>query len=151
MNLCCVQSVDIDLLSISAYLFSELVHCGRKLKDDLTLDACGILSGSTIHILKKTWPEPESSPGVCMCLSFGQHFNFTQFYNLNRWMFPSVRACEQSYCSQGVQGVSRCSSLPQLYLQRLGEWNAQKYLLEMKKKTSQDTLAFFFLLVWHSW
>uniref|UniRef100_A0A3Q4A8B8 Ubiquitin-like protein 7 n=1 Tax=Mola mola TaxID=94237 RepID=A0A3Q4A8B8_MOLML len=40
----------------------ELVHCGRRLKDDLTLDACGIQSGSTIHILKKTWPEPESSP-----------------------------------------------------------------------------------------
>ncbi|CAG03172.1 unnamed protein product, partial [Tetraodon nigroviridis] len=40
----------------------ELVHCGRKLKDDLTLDACGILSGSTIHILKETWPDPESSP-----------------------------------------------------------------------------------------
>uniref|UniRef100_A0A674PR27 Ubiquitin-like protein 7 n=1 Tax=Takifugu rubripes TaxID=31033 RepID=A0A674PR27_TAKRU len=32
----------------------ELVHCGRKLKDDLMLDACGILSGSTIHVLKKT-------------------------------------------------------------------------------------------------
>ncbi|XP_068594744.1 ubiquitin-like protein 7 [Brachionichthys hirsutus] len=40
----------------------ELVHCGRKLKDDLTLDASGIRSGSTIHILKKTWPEPESRP-----------------------------------------------------------------------------------------
>ncbi|XP_054468728.1 ubiquitin-like protein 7b isoform X1 [Anoplopoma fimbria] len=35
----------------------ELVHCGRKLKDDLTLDACGIQSGSTLHILKKTWPD----------------------------------------------------------------------------------------------
>lgn len=40
----------------------ELVHCGRKLKDDLTLDACGIQRGSTIHILKKTWAEPESNP-----------------------------------------------------------------------------------------
>ncbi|XP_029936707.1 ubiquitin-like protein 7b isoform X1 [Myripristis murdjan] len=40
----------------------ELVHCGRKLKDDLTLDACGIQPGSTLHILKKTWPEPEISP-----------------------------------------------------------------------------------------
>uniref|UniRef100_A0A668W3I8 Ubiquitin-like protein 7 n=1 Tax=Oreochromis aureus TaxID=47969 RepID=A0A668W3I8_OREAU len=38
----------------------ELVHCGRKLKDDLTLDACGIQPGSTLHILKKTWPEPET-------------------------------------------------------------------------------------------
>lgn len=43
----------------------ELVHCGRKLKDELTLDACGIQSGSTIHILKKSWPEPESSAGAC--------------------------------------------------------------------------------------
>ncbi|KAL6113372.1 ubl7 [Pungitius sinensis] len=40
----------------------ELVHCGRKLKDDLTLDACGIQSGSTLHILKKIWPEPQSNP-----------------------------------------------------------------------------------------
>lgn len=40
----------------------ELVHCGRKLKDDLTLDAYGIQNGSTIHILKKTWPELESAP-----------------------------------------------------------------------------------------
>uniref|UniRef100_A0A3B3HR12 Ubiquitin-like 7b (bone marrow stromal cell-derived) n=1 Tax=Oryzias latipes TaxID=8090 RepID=A0A3B3HR12_ORYLA len=40
----------------------ELVHCGRKLKDELTLDACGVQPGSTVHILKKTWPEPESSP-----------------------------------------------------------------------------------------
>ncbi|XP_077451073.1 ubiquitin-like protein 7b [Stigmatopora argus] len=38
----------------------ELVHCGRKLKDDFTLDACGIQPGSTLHILRKTWPEPES-------------------------------------------------------------------------------------------
>ncbi|KAM7014691.1 ubiquitin-like protein 7 isoform 2-T2 [Tautogolabrus adspersus] len=40
----------------------EVLHCGRKLKDELTLDACGIQPGSTLHILKKTWPEPESSP-----------------------------------------------------------------------------------------
>ncbi|XP_033840972.1 ubiquitin-like protein 7b [Periophthalmus magnuspinnatus] len=40
----------------------ELVHCGRKLKDDLTLDSYGIQNGSTIHILKKSWPEPESAP-----------------------------------------------------------------------------------------
>ncbi|CAG5852806.1 unnamed protein product [Menidia menidia] len=40
----------------------ELVHCGRKLKDELTLDACGVQSGSTLHILKKMWAEPESNP-----------------------------------------------------------------------------------------
>lgn len=51
-------------LDIFCWLISELVHCGRRLKDDLTLDACGIQSGATLHILKKTWPEPESSPGL---------------------------------------------------------------------------------------
>ncbi|XP_041965905.1 ubiquitin-like protein 7a isoform X1 [Alosa alosa] len=40
----------------------DLVYCGRKLKDDLTLDAYGIKSGSTVHILKKSWPEPEPLP-----------------------------------------------------------------------------------------
>ncbi|MCI4379458.1 hypothetical protein PGIGA_G00228540 [Pangasianodon gigas] len=40
----------------------ELVHCGCKLKDDLTLDSYGIKSGSTLHILKKVWPEPEVKP-----------------------------------------------------------------------------------------
>ncbi|XP_026863777.1 ubiquitin-like protein 7b [Electrophorus electricus] len=40
----------------------ELVHCGCKLKDDLTLDSYGIKSGSTLHILKKAWPEPEVKP-----------------------------------------------------------------------------------------
>ncbi|KAL4007319.1 hypothetical protein ACER0C_001171 [Sarotherodon galilaeus] len=39
----------------------ELVHCGHKLKDDLTLDACGIQPGSTLHILKKTWLEVTAS------------------------------------------------------------------------------------------
>ncbi|KAJ3593083.1 hypothetical protein NHX12_005420 [Muraenolepis orangiensis] len=40
----------------------ELVHCGRKLKDELTLDAYGIQPKSTLHILKKTWPETEGTP-----------------------------------------------------------------------------------------
>ncbi|KAL7870858.1 hypothetical protein SRHO_G00083550 [Serrasalmus rhombeus] len=40
----------------------ELVHCGCKLKDDLTLDSYGIKSGSTLHVLKKAWPEPEVKP-----------------------------------------------------------------------------------------
>ncbi|XP_061078807.1 ubiquitin-like protein 7 isoform X1 [Conger conger] len=42
--------------------FIELVYCGRKLKDDLTLDSYGIQPGSTVHILKKSWPEPEVKP-----------------------------------------------------------------------------------------
>ncbi|XP_028812229.1 ubiquitin-like protein 7b [Denticeps clupeoides] len=37
----------------------ELVHCGRKLNDEQTLDFYGIRPGSTLHILRKSWPEPE--------------------------------------------------------------------------------------------
>ncbi|XP_069078309.1 ubiquitin-like protein 7 isoform X2 [Pleurodeles waltl] len=37
----------------------ELVYCGRKLKDAQTLDFYGIQPGSTIHVLRKSWPEPE--------------------------------------------------------------------------------------------
>uniref|UniRef100_A0A673HLC8 Ubiquitin-like protein 7 n=1 Tax=Sinocyclocheilus rhinocerous TaxID=307959 RepID=A0A673HLC8_9TELE len=40
----------------------DFVHCGCVLKDDLTLDSYGIKSGSTLHIIKKTWPEPEVEP-----------------------------------------------------------------------------------------
>nr|XP_023673148.1 ubiquitin-like protein 7 [Paramormyrops kingsleyae] len=40
----------------------ELVYCGRKLKDELTLESYGVLPGSTVHILKKYWPEPEGHP-----------------------------------------------------------------------------------------
>ncbi|XP_007246602.2 ubiquitin-like protein 7a [Astyanax mexicanus] len=40
----------------------ELVYCGRKLRDELTLDSYGIQSGSTVHILRKSWPEPEIHP-----------------------------------------------------------------------------------------
>ncbi|KAL1256429.1 hypothetical protein QQF64_011974 [Cirrhinus molitorella] len=40
----------------------DFVHCGCVLKDDLTLDSYGIKSGSTLHIIKKMWPEPEVKP-----------------------------------------------------------------------------------------
>ncbi|XP_017569134.1 ubiquitin-like protein 7a [Pygocentrus nattereri] len=40
----------------------DLVYCGRKLRDELTLDSYGIQSGSTVHILRKSWPEPEIQP-----------------------------------------------------------------------------------------
>ncbi|XP_033904250.2 ubiquitin-like protein 7 isoform X1 [Acipenser ruthenus] len=40
----------------------ELVYCGRRLKDEQSLDYYGIQPGSTIHILKKSWPEPEVKP-----------------------------------------------------------------------------------------
>uniref|UniRef100_A0A4W3HLE1 Ubiquitin-like 7a (bone marrow stromal cell-derived) n=1 Tax=Callorhinchus milii TaxID=7868 RepID=A0A4W3HLE1_CALMI len=38
---------------------ANLVYCGRKLKDEQTLDFYGIQGGSTIHVLKKSWPEPD--------------------------------------------------------------------------------------------
>lgn len=71
VNACCVLlcCLCISLLFVPqmfSCLWSELVHCGRKLKDELTLDASGIQPGSTVHILKKTWPEPESNAGVCV-------------------------------------------------------------------------------------
>ncbi|XP_067275602.1 ubiquitin-like protein 7b [Pseudorasbora parva] len=40
----------------------DFVHCGCVLKDELTLDSYGIKCGSTLHIIKKTWPEPEVKP-----------------------------------------------------------------------------------------
>lgn len=50
------------------YLYiAELVYCGRKLRDELTLDSYGIQSGSTVHILRKSWPEPEIQSGGPVC------------------------------------------------------------------------------------
>ncbi|XP_007537050.1 ubiquitin-like protein 7 [Erinaceus europaeus] len=40
----------------------DLIYCGRKLKDDQTLDFYGILPGSTVHVLRKSWPEPDQKP-----------------------------------------------------------------------------------------
>nr|KAF6394183.1 ubiquitin like 7 [Pipistrellus kuhlii] len=40
----------------------DLIYCGRKLKDDQTLDFYGIQPGSTIHVLRKSWPEPDQKP-----------------------------------------------------------------------------------------
>ncbi|XP_029431023.1 ubiquitin-like protein 7 [Rhinatrema bivittatum] len=37
----------------------DLIYCGRKLKDDQTLDFYGIQPGSTVHVLRKSWPEPD--------------------------------------------------------------------------------------------
>lgn len=57
-------------VTTKSFSLADLVFCGRKLKDELTLDSYGIESGSTVHILKKSWPEPEASPGdlyVCAC------------------------------------------------------------------------------------
>uniref|UniRef100_A0A6I8S7I4 Ubiquitin-like protein 7 n=1 Tax=Xenopus tropicalis TaxID=8364 RepID=A0A6I8S7I4_XENTR len=40
----------------------DLIHCGRRLKDDQTLEFYGVQSGSTIHILRRAWPEPPPRP-----------------------------------------------------------------------------------------
>ncbi|XP_005882843.1 PREDICTED: ubiquitin-like protein 7 isoform X4 [Myotis brandtii] len=40
----------------------NLIYCGRKLKDDQTLDFYGIQPGSTVHVLRKSWPEPDQKP-----------------------------------------------------------------------------------------
>ncbi len=49
------------------------MYCGRKLKDDLTLESYGIQSGSTVHILRKSWPEPEIHPGESCLRSAVEH------------------------------------------------------------------------------
>jgi len=41
----------------------DLIYCGRKLRDDQTLEFYGIQSGSTVHVLRKSWPEPDQKPG----------------------------------------------------------------------------------------
>ncbi|KAF6352736.1 ubiquitin like 7 [Rhinolophus ferrumequinum] len=40
----------------------DLIYCGRKLKDDQTLDFYGIQPGSTVYVLRKSWPEPDQKP-----------------------------------------------------------------------------------------
>ncbi|KAG8440272.1 hypothetical protein GDO86_006151 [Hymenochirus boettgeri] len=40
----------------------ELIHCGRRLCDEQTLEFYGVQSGSTVHILRKAWPEPPPLP-----------------------------------------------------------------------------------------
>lgn len=47
----------------SSFFFLDLIYCGRKLKDDQTLDFYGIQPGSTVHVLRKSWPEPDQKPG----------------------------------------------------------------------------------------
>ncbi|XP_040198937.1 ubiquitin-like protein 7 isoform X2 [Rana temporaria] len=40
----------------------DLIHCGRRLRDDQTLEFYGVQSGSTVHILRRAWPEPAPRP-----------------------------------------------------------------------------------------
>lgn len=48
---------------LQVFVPPDLIYCGRKLRDDQTLDFYGIQSGSTIHVLRKSWPEPDQKPG----------------------------------------------------------------------------------------
>ncbi|KAL8163081.1 UNVERIFIED_CONTAM: Ubiquitin-like protein 7 [Gekko kuhli] len=40
----------------------DLIYCGWKLQDDQTLGFYGIQSSSTVHVLCKSWPEPDQNP-----------------------------------------------------------------------------------------
>uniref|UniRef100_A0A8C5Q834 Ubiquitin-like protein 7 n=1 Tax=Leptobrachium leishanense TaxID=445787 RepID=A0A8C5Q834_9ANUR len=40
----------------------DLIHCGRRLKDDQTLEFYGVQSGSTVHVLRKAWAETPPRP-----------------------------------------------------------------------------------------
>lgn len=66
----------IIIIVIVVLINLELVHCGCKLKDDLTLDSYGIKSGSTLHILKKVLPEPEEEPGELISIIYLSMWSF---------------------------------------------------------------------------
>lgn len=51
------------MFASSCFSFPDLIYCGRKLRDDQTLDFYGIQPGSTVHVLRKSWPEPDQKPG----------------------------------------------------------------------------------------
>lgn len=55
----------------------------------------------------------EVSPAVTLNASAG---------DLNVFVLSTLRACEQSDCSQRVPGISRCPPLPQFSLQRFSKW-----------------------------
>lgn len=68
--------ISISLLSASV---ADFVHCGCLLKDELPLNFYGIKCGSTLHIIKKMWPEPEIKPGM-----FGAELILTTILGLRR-------------------------------------------------------------------
>lgn len=53
----------LQIFIFSRFSLPDLIYCGRKLRDDQTLDFYGIQSGSTVHVLRKSWPEPDQKPG----------------------------------------------------------------------------------------
>lgn len=59
-----LRTTDPSWVCLYVFVFSiDLIYCGRKLRDDQTLEFYGIQSGSTVHVLRKSWPEPDQKPG----------------------------------------------------------------------------------------
>lgn len=80
-------------------VWSEFVHCGRKLKDEQTLDSYGIQSGSTLHILRKTWPEPEANAGERFLEARKLHTGMDSIQNLMSYAYgPSASTKFQIAC-----------------------------------------------------
>ncbi len=71
---------------------TELVYCGRKLNDDLTLASYGIRSGSTVHILRKSWPEHVIRPGESCLRSAEEHKEWRW-----RWTLASSKKTKEHH------------------------------------------------------
>ncbi|XP_016120393.1 ubiquitin-like protein 7 [Sinocyclocheilus grahami] len=87
----------------------DFVHCGCVLKDDLTLDSYGIKSGSTLHIIKKTWPEPEVEPEPVNRSAAAREFRTLQAALLSSGTYRDAvlaSECSLSICDPGAQNQS---------------------------------------------
>lgn len=69
----------------SGVSLADLIYCGRKLRDDQTLDFYGIQSGSTVHVLRKSWPEPDQKPGEELWDGPGMCFMRNSFSRDSLW------------------------------------------------------------------
>ncbi|KPP69700.1 ubiquitin-like protein 7-like [Scleropages formosus] len=101
----------------------ELVYCGRKLKDELTLDSYGILPGSTVHILKKSWPEPEVHPEPVDRATAAREFRVLQaaLHTSSAYRDSVSRQPRGRHlCSDAGDGrCSRCSTIRSLLIRSL--------------------------------
>ncbi|XP_075437374.1 ubiquitin-like protein 7 isoform X2 [Ascaphus truei] len=52
----------------------DLIYCGRRLRDDQTLEFYGVQSGSTVHILRRAWAEPAPRPEPVDKVAAGREF-----------------------------------------------------------------------------
>ncbi|XP_042630710.1 ubiquitin-like protein 7b [Cyprinus carpio] len=76
----------------------DFVHCGCVLKDELTLDSYGIKSGSTLHIIKKTWPEPEVKPEPVNRSAAAREFRTLQAALLSSGAYRDAVLTQHSTC-----------------------------------------------------